>query len=102
MSLDFPARVALRVPCRHVFCRKPARSRKGRRAASAATQVDDAFVAFQADGKGILAARVEGPDRSPALVRTGVGAARNLLFAFPLSVNVTAQRTTRAAVPQRA
>jgi hypothetical protein len=51
-----------------------------------------AFAAFQAGGKGILTARVEAP---APLARTGARgvelAACNLYFAFPLSVEVTAQ-----------
>jgi hypothetical protein len=52
----------------------------------------DAFVAFQAGGRGILTARVEAP---APLARTGSHgvelAACNLYFAFPLSVQVTAR-----------
>jgi len=52
----------------------------------------DRFAAFQAGGKGLLTARVEAP---APLARTGPRgvelAACNLYFAFPLTVQVTAQ-----------
>ena len=52
----------------------------------------DAFMAFQAAGSGILTARVEAP---APFSRTGARgaelAACNLLFAFPLSAQVSAQ-----------
>lgn len=52
----------------------------------------DRFAAFQDGGKGTLTARVEAP---APLARTGPHgvefAACNLYFAFPLSVQVTAQ-----------
>jgi hypothetical protein len=51
-----------------------------------------AFVAFQAGGKGVLTARVEAP---VPFGRTGPRGGEltvcNLLFAFPLSVQVSAQ-----------
>lgn len=56
--------------------------------------VYDAFVAFQRDGSGGLTARVEAP-ASLSLSRIGANgielAACNLYFAFPLSVQVSAQ-----------
>jgi hypothetical protein len=50
----------------------------------------DSFVAFQAGGSGSLAARVEAPLGLARRGRSGVElAACNLLFAFPLSVQVS-------------
>lgn len=52
----------------------------------------DAFVAFQAGGKGILTARVEAPvPFGRTGPRGGELTACNLLFAFPLSVKVSGQ-----------
>jgi hypothetical protein len=52
----------------------------------------DAFAAFQSGGKGALTARVEAPAPLARMGAHGVElAACNLYFAFPLSVQVTAQ-----------
>ncbi len=54
--------------------------------------VYDAFVAFQAAGRGVLTARVEAPAPFARTGPRGVElAACNLLFAFPLSVQVSAR-----------
>jgi hypothetical protein len=52
----------------------------------------EAFVAFQAGGKGLLTTSVEAPSPFARRGPRGIGlAVCNLLFAFPLSVQVSAQ-----------
>ena len=52
----------------------------------------DAFVAFQAAGRGMLTARVEAPTPFARIGARGAElAACNLMFAFPVSVQVSAQ-----------
>jgi hypothetical protein len=52
----------------------------------------DAFVAFQAAGRGVLTARVEAPAPLARIGARGAElAACNLMFAFPVAVQVSAQ-----------
>jgi hypothetical protein len=52
----------------------------------------DAFVAFQAGDRGILTARVEAPEPFARIGARGAElAACNLMFAFPVAVQVSAQ-----------